>query len=70
MTITRAQRDALIRVRDRGPEAWAYGVKSRAGGATSRMFDRLVELGLVSKPPYEVTEAGHAALKWDFVATK
>lgn len=59
--LTATQRAALIRVRDNGPLAWCAG--SRAGGAVSRMFDRLAEKGLVTKPPHEITEAGRRALQ-------
>lgn len=58
--LTKRQREALIRVRDRGPSAWCRG--SRAGGAVARMFDRLEEMGLVTKPPYQITAAGRAAV--------
>lgn len=60
--LTRAQREGMERIRDRGPNAWA-GWGSRAGGAISRMFDRLAAEGLVEGPPYKVTARGHEALK-------
>jgi len=59
--LSKAQKEALERVRDKGPHAWARG-KGRAGGAVARMFERMVVAGLVSGPPYEITEAGRAAL--------
>ncbi len=55
--LTRTQADALRRVRDHGSDAWCKGF-GRAGGAVSRMFDRLRHDGLVSGPPYIVTPYG------------
>lgn len=60
LTVTQA--DALRRVRDRGSLAWAAG-KGRAGGAVSRMFDRMRTDGLVKGPPYAVTEFGIRVLE-------
>lgn len=57
--LTRTMADALQRVHDRGPAAWDEG-RGRAGGAVSRMFDRMASFGLVSKPPYFLTEIGRA----------
>lgn len=55
--LTRKQADGLRRVRDRGPYAWCEG-RGRAGGAISRMFARMVPLGLVNSPPHEITVFG------------
>lgn len=52
--------EALRRIRDGGAAAWADG-KSRAGGAVSRLFDRMVSEGLCTKPPHTITERG---TKW------
>jgi len=60
--LTLTQADALRRVRDRGSSAWAAG-KGRAGGAVSRMFDRLRKDGLVFGPPYEVSPFGLRVLE-------
>lgn len=63
--LTVAQADAIRRVRDRGSLAWAAG-KGRAGGAVARMFGRLRTDGLVTGPPYAVTEFGNRVLDaWD-----
>lgn len=59
-TLTRRQIDGLRRIRDRGPEAWCDG--GRAGGATSRMFDRLTALGLCTRPPHAITTFGRNVL--------
>lgn len=53
--------DALRRVHLKGPTAWASG-KGRAGGAVSRMFDRMREAGLVTGPPYALTALGRVSL--------
>lgn len=56
---------ALIRVRDRGPEAWCDGF-GRAGGAVSRMFDDMADQGLVSRAPHKVTTKGLQAIaEWE-----
>lgn len=60
MKLTATQRAALIRIRDNGPFAWCHG--GRAGGATSRMFDRMARIGLCTRAPHEITEVGRAAL--------
>ena len=62
MKLTRAQHDGLIRIRDKGPMAWSSGVRGRSGGAISRMFDRMAELGLCTRAPHQITEAGRQAL--------
>jgi hypothetical protein len=59
--ITHAQMYALKRVRDRGPEAWCVG--RRSGGAVAKMFDRMRARGLVTKPPYEITDKGRRVLR-------
>lgn len=61
MSTERTQAEALRRIRDRGSLAWCEG-KGRAGGAVSRVFRRLVNDGLCTKPPYEITDAGRAWL--------
>lgn len=65
INITRTMMEALWRVHKRGPESWDAG-RGRAGGAVSRMFDRMVAAGLVSKPPYIPTPRGLQALdEWE-----
>lgn len=59
-SLTRTQLGALRRIRDRGSDAWCDG--RRAGGATSRMFDRLEALGLVTSAPYQLTKSGRDVL--------
>lgn len=59
--LTKTQIEALIRIRDKGPAAWARG-RSGSGGACARMFNRMVILGLVTRPPRELTDRGRAAL--------
>ena len=64
--LTTAQADGLRRVRDRGPDHWFAGVRSRSGGAISRMFEALVERGLATKAPHEITEKGRVVLaEWE-----
>lgn len=63
MKLTRTQREALIRIRECGPEAWCNG--RRAGGAIARMFDRMAERGLCTPPPYTITEEGRRAIEED-----
>lgn len=58
-TLTKAQIRGLLRVKAGLP--WC--MRSRAGGATARMFVRLQQLGFVSFPPYKITKAGKEALK-------
>lgn len=58
ITLTRTMADALQRVHEHGPEAWCHGTRSRAGGAVSRMFDRMATAGLVSKAPHIPTPYG------------
>lgn len=60
-TLTRAQIDGLRRIRDRGPLAWCHGL-GRAGGAVSRMFGRMTDLGLCTAPPHNITKKGRATL--------
>jgi hypothetical protein len=57
------QADALRRIRDRGPMAWCEG-KGRAGGAVSRLFDRMTSEGLCTRPPHQITAKGHEWLDW------
>ena len=45
-----------------GSGAWDRGA-GRAGGAVSRLWDRLVAAGLATPPPRKLTAAGRAALK-------
>lgn len=59
--LTKDQIDALRRIRDRGSSAWCDG-RGRAGGAVSRMFDLLRAMGLVTPPPYTITDAGRTVL--------
>jgi hypothetical protein len=56
-SLTRKQREGMVRIRDRGPYAWAAG-QWRSGGAISRMFDRLISAGLVEGPPFKCTAFG------------
>lgn len=60
--MTRAQYFALKRIRDEGPSEWVRGVRSRAGGAISRMFDRMAEGGWCTTPPYKITTVGKRAM--------
>ena len=62
MKLTRAQLDGLIRIRNGGSMMWAHGIRSRAGGATARMFERMVTMGLCTGPPFEITDAGMTLL--------
>jgi len=59
--LTRNQVAALTQIRDGGPEAWCDGY-GRAGGAISRMFDRLTSLGLCTRAPHEITRFGRNVL--------
>jgi len=59
--LTWAEIDGLVRVRDRGSLAWCEGHR-RAGGAISRMFERMVTKGLVTDAPHEITEHGRHVL--------
>ncbi len=61
MKLTREQIEGLRRVRDGGPYAWCKG-RGRAGGAVSRMFERMADMGLVTRAPHEITEKGRVAL--------
>lgn len=61
MLTTRKQLEALQRLRDRGPEAWRGGV-SRNGGSVRRMINHLVNDGLLTPAPQQLTAAGSAAL--------
>lgn len=60
--LTRNQAEALRRVHLRGSNAWCEG-HGRSGGAISRMFDRMKAIGLVTGPPYAVTELGLEVLE-------
>lgn len=60
--LTRTQIEALIRIRDQGPLAWCKG-RGRAGGAVSRMFDRMEIMGLVTSAPHRLTEHGRQVLQ-------
>lgn len=61
MQLNAKQAAALIRIRDHGSTAWCQG-QGRAGGAVSRMFDRMVAAGLCTPPPYTITDKGRQAL--------
>lgn len=54
--ITKTQADGLKRIRDRGALAWCNG--GRAGGAISRMFDRMADAGLCTRAPHTITSFG------------
>lgn len=60
--LTYKHASAIRRVHELGPEAWCEG-RGRAGGAVSRMFDRLVAAGLVKGPPYAATPFGIKVLE-------
>jgi hypothetical protein len=64
-SLTRKQIDGLKRIRDRGSLAWSEGIRSRAGGATRRMFERLAAIGLCTSCPFEITDKGREALTDD-----
>jgi hypothetical protein len=61
LCLTKTQIDALRRIRDHGPYAWCKG-RGRAGGAVSRMFDRLADKEFCTRAPHEITAKGLAAL--------
>lgn len=58
--LTRKQAEGLRRIRDLGPMAWCNG--GRAGGAISRMFDRMAADGLCTKAPHHITDKGREAV--------
>jgi hypothetical protein len=58
--LTDPQARALRRIRDLGSMAWCDG--SRAGGAIARMFNKLVDRGLCTSPPYLITDLGREAV--------
>ena len=60
--MNRTQADALRRIRDHGPLAWCAG-KARAGGAVSRLFDRMAADGLCTKAPHKITAKGRKSVK-------
>lgn len=65
--LTIDQAHALRRIRDLGSMAWCEGVRARSGGAVKRMFKRMVDDGLCTGPPYQITTKGRGALgrfKW------
>lgn len=67
LRLTMKQAEGLRRIRDRGPMAWCDGIKSRAGGATGRMFDRMAAEGLCTRAPHRITSKGRETLgrfKW------
>lgn len=64
-SLTRKQIDGLKRIRDRGPYAWSDGIKSRAGGATRRMFVRMSWRGFCTPAPFTITQKGRDALSDD-----
>lgn len=53
----RNQADALRRIRDRGALAWCEG-RGRAGGAVSRLFERMAAAKLCTRAPHNITPAG------------
>jgi hypothetical protein len=61
--LTVTQYTVMKAIKDRGYSAWTDGIRSRAGGARSRMMDRLVAAGVVAGPPYMITYGGNAAMK-------
>ena len=61
--ITDAMAMGLLRIRDRGPEAWCEGIRGRTGGAISRMFDRMGAMGLCTPAPHTITDLGRRAVQ-------
>lgn len=61
MRLTRKQAYGLIRIRDRGPEAWHNGTEFT--GAIVRMFRRLAKAGLCTDSPYRITAHGKKAVE-------
>lgn len=59
-TLTKRQIGGMKRIQ-RSPTDWCDG--GRAGGTVSRMFDRMYEAGLVTKPPYRLTDYGRRVLE-------
>lgn len=59
--LTICQVEGLKRIRDRGPGAWCGGM-GRAGGAVSRMFDRMAREGLCTYAPHKITPFGRRVL--------
>lgn len=60
--LTEPQRKALIAARDYGHAFARFGTRGRAGGAYGRMCDRLVERGLLTTAPHQITEAGRTLI--------
>jgi hypothetical protein len=60
--LTRNQADALRRIRDQGPDAWAISAMSDKGAALAKMFDRMADRGLCTRFPYRIMPAGREAL--------
>jgi hypothetical protein len=60
-TPTRAQLLGMARIRVYGSTGWCK-FQARAGGAISRMFDRMANTGWVTKPPIELTPVGNRVL--------
>lgn len=57
--LTSAQVFGLTNLRD--GRNWDYG-RGRAGGAVSRMFDRMESMGLVTSIPHRLTDFGRKVL--------
>lgn len=62
MKLTDTNIEALIRLRD-GPVAGRWPLRGGMGGALLRMMCRLADAGLVTQPPFEITEEGREKLK-------
>jgi hypothetical protein len=61
LKLTERQAFVLRAIHDHGPIGWLAG-SLRAGGARGRMCNRLVEHGLLTGPPYVITQAGRDIL--------
>lgn len=61
--VTDTMAQGLVRIRDRGPEAWCESMRGRPGGAVSHMFDRMVAMGLCTPPPHTITDLGRRAVQ-------
>lgn len=60
-SLTRAQADGLVRIRE-DPFRWS-ALGSRGGGAIARMYKRLATMGLCTVWPPRLTESGRQALE-------
>jgi hypothetical protein len=58
LVLRRTWHDALIRIRDLGPEAWNLSAGGKASSSRSKMFRRMMNCGYVTKPPFTITPLG------------